>query len=241
MPARIRHVIRRMTVDLNVDLGEGAPDDASLLALASSANIACGGHAGGGAVMREALTLAAAAGVAVGAHPGYADRANFGRVETGESPNSIASEVRRQLSGFLDAHGAPPHHVKPHGALYHRADADPEVARALCEVILDLAPTALVYAFAGGGLAAAAAAAGLVACGEGFIDRAYTPGGRLVPRGAAGAVIESPDEAAAQALRLARAPAISTLCVHGDGPAAVAILGAARAALAAAGIKVAAP
>jgi UPF0271 protein len=228
-------------VDLNIDIGEGGGQDATLLALASSANIACGGHAGGGDVMTEALVLAQAAGVAIGAHPGYADRANFGRVETGESPAAIADEVKRQLSAFLDAHGAMPHHVKPHGALYHRAEYDAPVAHAICEVIAGLAPNARVYGFAGGGLAAAAKAAGLVACGEGFIDRTYRDDGRLVPRDCASAVIESPADAAAQSLRLAANPQIATLCVHGDGVHAVEILRAARAALTAAGISIAAP
>lgn len=228
-----------MTVDLNIDVGEGGPYDAALLALATSANIACGGHAGGGAVLRDALAMATRAGVAIGAHPGYGDRGNFGRVETGESPAAIAAGVRRQLLEFLDAYGAAPHHVKPHGALYHRADADEDAARAICEVILDLAPTTRVYAFAGGRLARAATAAGLTPCGEGFIDRAYTADGRLVPRGLSGATIESPEAAAAQALRLAADPHIATLCVHGDGLHAVTILRAARHALVRAGIRVA--
>lgn len=228
-----------MTVDLNIDVGEGGPHDAALLALATSANIACGGHAGGGAVLRDALAMATRAGVAIGAHPGYGDRANFGRIETGESPAAIAAGVRRQLCDFLDAHGAAPHHVKPHGALYHRADADADAARAICEVILDLAPTARVYAFAGGGLAMAATSAGLVPCGEGFIDRTYASDGRLVPRTLPGATIESPEAAAAQALRLASDPRIATLCIHGDGPHAIETLRAARHALTRAGIRVA--
>jgi UPF0271 protein len=231
----------KSAVDLNIDIGEGGGHDAALLALASSANIACGGHAGGGAVMKEAISLANAAGVAIGAHPGYADRANFGRVETGESAAAIGIELRRQLDVFLDALGAPPHHVKPHGALYHRAELDAEVARTICEVIADLTPNARVYGFADGLLVAAAKAAGLAACGEGFIDRAYGADGRLVPRGIPGAVLESPAEAAAQALRLADDPRIATLCVHGDGPHAVKILAAARNALTASGIRITAP
>lgn len=228
-------------MDLNIDIGEGGGHDAGLLALASSANIACGGHAGGDAVMKEALALAQSAAVSIGAHPGYADRANFGRVETGESPAAIGIELRRQLCVFLDALGAPPRHIKPHGALYHRAEHDATVARTICEVIASLAPDARIYGFAGGLLVAAAKATGLVAYGEGFIDRAYMPDGRLVPRGAPGAMIESPAEASAQALRLAADPQIATLCVHGDGAHAVGILRAARAALTASGVSVAAP
>lgn len=223
-------------MDLNIDIGEGGPCDEALLAFATSANIACGGHAGGGAVMREALERATRAGVAIGAHPGYCDAANFGRVETGESAADIVGEVRRQLMDFCAANGGAPHHVKPHGALYHRADLDPEVAWALCGVIRDVAPDAWVYAFAGGALAKAAGDAVLAVCGEGFIDRGYGADGRLIPRVLPGALIESAEAAAAQALRLAHDPRIGTLCVHGDGLQAVQVLRAARAALEKAGV-----
>jgi len=230
-----------MTIDLNIDIGEGGVCDVALLALASSANIACGGHAGGGAVMREALGLAAKAGVAIGAHPGYRDRVNFGRVETGESADAIAVEVRRQLMDFSEAFGGLPHHIKPHGALYHRADREAAVARAICEVIGGISPHTWVYAFAGGGLEAAALATGLKVCGEGFIDRAYTPEGTLMPRSHAGAVLESPEAAAAQALCLAGVETIRTLCVHGDGSCSVEALHSARTALVEAGWHIAAP
>ena len=223
-------------MDLNIDIGEGGPCDEALLAIATSANIACGGHAGGGAVMRESLKRATRAGTAIGAHPGYRDVVNFGRVETGESAESIVGEVRRQLMDFCAAHGGTPHHVKPHGALYHRADLDPEVALALCEVIRDVAPDAWVYAFAGREFAKAAGDAGLAVCGEGFIDRGYGADGRLVPRVLPGALIDSTEAAAAQALRLARDRRIGTLCVHGEGPHAVQVLRAARTALEKAGV-----
>lgn len=224
-----------MRIDLNIDIGEGGRCDEALLALASSANIACGGHAGGGPVMREAITRARGAGVAIGVHPGYRDRANFGRVETGEPAEVIAMEVRRQLMDFCEALGEVPHHVKLHGALYHRADRDDELVQALCRVVAGIAPNAMVYAFAGGGLARTAATYGLHVCGEGFIDRGYAADGRLIPRGAPGAVIESPEAAAAQALRLAAKADVRTLCVHGDGPHAVQLLSAARMALLEAG------
>ncbi len=228
-------------MDLNIDIGEGGPADGALLEAASSANIACGGHAGGGAVMRAALELAARAGVAIGAHPGYRDPENFGRVETGSPPPAIAAEVRRQLLDFSAAHGSPPHHVKPHGALYHRADRDAGVARVLCRVIRETAPAAWVYAFAGGGLARAAEAAGLRVCREGFIDRAYGADGTLVPRGSPGAVIDSPEAAAAQAVRLAAAGGVDTLCTHGDGARAADVLTRARNALQQAGHRIGPP
>ena len=227
-----------MTVDLNVDIGEGGGRDEDLLGIATSANIACGGHAGGGAVLGEALEKAKRAGVAIGAHPGYRDPANFGRVETGEGAVAIAGEVRRQLMDFCAAHGGVPHHVKPHGALYHRADVDPEVARVLCELILEIAPDAWVYAFAGGGFAEAAGDLGLAVCREGFIDRGYAADGRLVPRGVPGAMIESAEAAAAQAVWLAQTGMVATLCVHGDGERAVEVLRTARVALEEAGVVV---
>jgi len=230
-----------MMVDLNVDIAEGGACDDALLALASSANIACGGHAGGGAMMREALEQTARAGVAIGAHPGYRDRGNFGRLETGETVDAITCEIRRQLLDFCEACCATPHHVKPHGALYHRADRDDDVAQAICGVIREIVPEAWLYAFAGGGLFVAAKDAGLKVCGEGFIDRGYAADGRLIPRGDSGAVIESPEAAAAQALRLAGNQHIRTLCVHGDGPHAVAVLRAASNALAGAGWHIGPP
>jgi len=220
-----------MMVDLNIDIGEGGACDEELLALASSANIACGGHAGGGHVMREAIARAKAAGVAIGAHPGYPDPENFGRVETGEAAAAIAEETKRQLTVFCQTLGEVPHHVKLHGALYHRSDRDPEVAEAICRVIHDVAPGAKIYAFAGGGLSKAAAAAGLPICGEGFIDRGYGADGKLIPRGEPGALLRSPAEAAAQAVRLARQDSIATLCVHGDDVRSVQMLAAAKEAL----------
>jgi len=230
-----------MMVDLNIDIAEGGAWDDALLALASSANIACGGHAGGGAMMREALEKSLQAGVAVGAHPGYRDPVNFGRVETGATIDAITREMRRQLLDFCEACGATPHHVKPHGALYHRADRDADVACAICDVIREIAPEAWLYCFAGGGLFVAAKDAGLMVSGEGFIDRGYAADGCLIPRGDPGAVIESPEVAATQALRLLENQNIQTLCVHGDGPHAVEVLRDARNALIDAGWQIGPP
>lgn len=229
------------TVDINVDVGEGGAADAALLALATSANIACGGHAGGGAVLRDAIAAATAAGVAVGAHPGYPDRANFGRLETAMSAADIAAETRRQLDHFITAAGRHPTHVKPHGALYHRLDADAEAARVFCDAVSRLAPTARIVGFAGGGLVHTAIAGGLLVSREGFIDRGYGADGRLVPRGQPDAVIRSTTAAAAQALDLLRGGGIDTLCVHGDGDDAATILRAARKALVDSGVVIAAP
>lgn len=227
-----------MKIDLNIDIGEGGTSDEALLALASSANIGCGGHAGGGEVMRVAIERARGAGVAIGAHPGYRDRANFGRLETGDPVARVVDEMRSQLIGFSEALGGGPHHVKFHGALYHRADSDAELAGALCGLLGEVVPDAMVYAFAGGGFGAAAAAHGRRVCGEGFIDRRYAPDGSLIARGEPGAEIETPEEAAAQALRLAMDGRIHTLCVHGDGARAVRVLSAARRALLDSGLEI---
>lgn len=240
-PARHGFPVTKTTVDINVDVGEGGAADAALLALATSANIACGGHAGGGAVLSDAIAAATAAGVAVGAHPGYPDRANFGRLETGMSAAEIAGETRRQLERFMTAAERHPTHVKPHGALYHRLDVDAEAARVFCDVVSRLAPAARIVGFAGGGLAQSATAGGLLVSHEGFIDRSYGADGRLVARGQPDAVIRSTAAAAAQALELLRRGGIDTLCVHGDGDHAAAILRAAREALIDAGVAIAAP
>lgn len=228
-------------MDLNIDIGEGGGCDDVLLAVASSANIACGGHAGGGDVMRVAIARSREAGVAIGAHPGYRDRENFGRVETGDAVAELAGEIGHQLMEFCDVFGSAPHHVKLHGALYHRADRDREVAEMLCGLIMDIAPLAWVYAFVGGGLLKMAETAGLRVCGEGFIDRGYGADGMLIPRGEPGAIVESVDEATMQAVRLASGGCVRTLCVHGDGCHAVAVLTSASKALKHHGWRIKAP
>lgn len=240
-------------IDLNADLGEGAANDAALLRLVTSANIACGGHAGDGATMRRTVELALAAGVAIGAHPGYGDRAHFGRVETGATPAEIAALVREQV-GALQAVagplGARVTHVKPHGALYHRAARDTAAATAIAGAVAACGRELVLVGLAGGALLAAGRAAGLRVLEEAFADRRYEAGGRLVPRSELRATIADVAEAAAQAVALATrgvvraadgtevAVAAETLCVHGDGPEAVALARAIAAALAQAGVQV---
>ena len=213
-----------MRVLLNADLGEGAPHDAELLALVDLANVCCGRHAGGPLLTRQTLRLAVAAGVAVAAHPGYPDRANFGRVETGMPLDELAAELHDQLGGFLAiarSVGATVKWLKPHGALYHRAAADAETARCLA-AIANFNGLGLV-GMPGGELARAARALRVEFLREGFADRRYDAAGRLVPRGEPGALIDDPAEAVEQARRLIEAGALDTLCVHGDGPAALAV------------------
>lgn len=242
-------------IDLNADLGEGGSQDAALIALASSANIACGGHAGDETTMRHSIEASLAAGVAIGAHPGYEDPEYFGRRPLDLGPAAVADLVSRQIErlAVLAARaGAEIHHVKPHGALYTQADVSPDLAAAVTTGVCRVLPGCGFYAPPGGALAAAGRAAGLSVHGEGFIDRRYQENGVLVPRGEPGAVIEDLESSVAQAMELAckqqvrtvgntllHLPA-ETLCVHGDGTQAVALLRYVRMALESAGFTISA-
>lgn len=234
-------------IDLNADLGEGGSQDAALIALVSSANIACGGHAGDQTTMRAAIDACLAAGVAIGAHPGYEDREHFGRRALEISPAAVTDLVVRQVARLAEMTTL--HHVKPHGALYNQADRDPELAAAVVEGVASVVPGCLFYAPPGGALAAAAKIAGLQLQAEGFADRRYTESGDLVPRGKAGAMIEEVRAAVAQAMQIVCKARVQTtagtwlplpaqtLCVHGDSLLAVETLRAVRQAFIAAAIK----
>jgi len=240
-------------IDLNCDLGEGCAHDAEIMPLISSANIACGGHAGDDATMRATIRLALEHGVAIGAHPGYEDHEYIGRRPMNLSPDAIRDLVSRQLKRFAqitDELGAPIHHVKAHGALYNQADTDPLIAGAIANAIRDLLPQVIVYAPPNGCMMTAAKSTGLRFRAEGFIDRRYNADGSLVPRGQAGAVIDDPNAASAQALEMllerkvtstsgsAVPIEIGTLCVHGDSDSALEILKSTRLALESAGLQV---
>lgn len=230
-----------MRVDLNCDLGEGAPHDAELLALVSSANIACGAHAGDEATMRHTLELAKARGVAVGAHPGYADRARFGRVELALAPAKVHALVEQQirtLQRFARERSLTLAHVKPHGALYHQAARDPALAAAVADAVQSVDARLMVFGLPGSALLAAAAARGLPVAAEIFADRRYRPDGSLVPRSEPEALLTEPAEACAQVLTLLRAGRGQTVCVHGDGPHAVAFARELRAALTQANVTI---
>ncbi|MEV7693865.1 5-oxoprolinase subunit PxpA [Microbacterium sp. NPDC089189] len=244
-------------IDLNADLGEtvdGRPtaDDEAMFAVISSASIACGGHAGDAASMREAVARAERHGVAVGAHPSYPDRAGFGRVAQSLDDAALRAELAGQLQA-LDAAGADIRYLKPHGALYHAAGADPVVARAVADVVAAHARArgrAIPVLGLGDALRDAAHAAGVPFVREAFLDRGYRADGTLVPRGEPGALRTDPDEVAARAVRLVREGRVDTvdggevavhaasLCLHGDTPAAVAMARAVRRALDAAGVAV---
>jgi UPF0271 protein len=223
------------SVDLNADLGEEVTDDAGLLRVVTSANVACGFHAGTPDIMRSVCADAARRGVAVGAQVSYRDRKNFGRVAHDVPTDVLREQVAEQtglLSAIAESEGARVRYVKPHGALYHRVTDDEEQAGAVLAGSADLA----VLGFPGSRLLELAAAAGRAAYEEGFPDRGYADG-RLIDRGRPGALLEDSEAIAAQAVRLARA--VSSLCVHGDSPGAVAHASAVRRALEEAGYRVA--
>jgi UPF0271 protein len=228
--------MREDYVDLNADLGEEVTDDAGLLAVVTSANVACGYHAGNAAVMRAVCAEAVLRGVAIGAQVSYDDRASFGRVALDVPGDVLREQVADQvgtLSEIAGAEGTRVSYLKPHGALYHRVAVDPEQARA----VLDGAGGLPLLGMPGSLLLALAAAAGYETRHEGFPDRAYAADGTLVPRTEPGAVLADTDTIAARAVELAAA--VDSVCVHGDSPDAVAHAVAVRRALEAAGYRVA--
>ena len=238
------------TIDLNCDLGEGGGFDRELMSFVSSANIACGGHAGDDDAMRFTAALAAADGVVIGAHPGFEDREHFGRRELALSSDEIEQLVVRQVNALRRF--APIAHVKPHGALYNLAARDARVADAISRAVKAIDPTLVLYALSGSELARVGRARGLRVAEEAFADRTYRSDGSLTARSERGAVISDPDAAAAQAVGLARdgvvhavngtrvTITVDTLCVHGDTAGAVAFARRIRAALTEAGISIAA-
>lgn len=218
-------------IDLNADLGEGGTEDEALVSLVNSVNIACGGHAGDEETMRRALGWAFAAGVAIGAHPSYEDPEHFGRRAMALPLEQVTDLVERQiarLATLAAEHGTTLDHVKPHGALYHQAGRDPLLAAALVAGILRISPGLILYAQPGSELDRVARTAGLTVWPEGFADRRYRDDGTLMPRGEPGALIKEVEAAVAQAMEMAAAGRVETLCIQGDGPTAVAILKALR-------------
>ena len=225
--------------DLNCDMGEleDSAHEAALMEYITSANIACGAHAGDEAIMERTARLALARGVHIGAHPGYPDRANFGRIEMPMSPDQIARTVREQierLDAVVRRLGGVIVHVKPHGALYNVAVRNAEVARAIGSGVAQWNPAVPIFGLAASPMLDVWRSMGLTAMGEGFADRRYEPDGTLRNRKFADALITDPQAAATQAVRLAREGTVQTICVHGDTPGSVAILKACREALAAA-------
>jgi UPF0271 protein len=219
-------------VDLNADLGEEVTDDEALLEVVTSANVACGYHAGHSDIMRAVCAAAARRGVSVGAQVSYDDRENFGRVAMDVAPDLLRSQVADQvgtLSSIAASEGISVRYLKPHGALYHRVIDDEEQARA----VLQGSGALPVLGMAGAVLLDLARSEGRAVLLEGFPDRAYGDDGRLVPRDQPGAVLSDSDTIAANAVELARS--VDSVCVHGDSPGAVGHARAVRRALEAAG------
>ena len=225
------------SIDLNADLGEGVTDDAGLLEVVTSANVACGFHAGDEDVMRQVCAAAADRGVVVGAQVSYRDREGFGR-RTMDVPAEVLAEwVAEQvatLTRIARAAGTDVSYVKPHGALYNRAADDEEQAAAVLQASGGLP----VLGLPGSVLLRLAEARGRLVVPEGFPDRGYTADGRLVPRTEPGALVEGADRVAANAVALAGSGQVRTVCVHGDSPGAVASARAVRTALDRAGYDV---
>lgn len=238
-----------MNIDLNCDMGENIGNDADIMPYITSANIACGFHAGDTVTMRETVRLAKRFGVAVGAHPGWRDREGFGRREMSLPVEEVEALVREQveaLAAIARAEGVELRHVKPHGALYNQAAKDRELANAIARAVKTVSGELVLVGLAGSGLVEAGVQVGLRIADEGFPDRNYNPDGTLVPRREPHAIIESPEQVAAHALSLAqvgidfggRRVHVDTLCLHGDHPRAAENARRVREALASAGIEV---
>lgn len=238
-------------IDLNCDLGEGSGQDADLMRWVTSANIACGAHAGDASTMRATVRLANRHGVSVGAHPGYADRENFGRLEQRRAPEEVYRLVLAQTQLLLQIaadEGVRVRHVKPHGALYNQAARDGGLAAAVAKAVTSADPNLILFGPGGSALVQAGEAEGLVVASEVFADRTYESDGSLTPRSRPGSVIEDPGAAVAQAIRLVTAGRVratngreielraDTLCLHGDGVHAVAFAQGIAQALALAGV-----
>jgi 5-oxoprolinase (ATP-hydrolysing) subunit A len=234
------------TIDLNCDMGE-LPEQLAdgtqeaLMQYISSVNIACGGHAGDPEMMRETVQQALRHNVSIGAHPGYEDRANFGRIELNLPPEAIASAVHRQilaLEAIASKLGAPIRHVKPHGALYNQAARDRTVAKAIAKGVRMWRSDVILVGLAGSVMLEEFRAAGLTIAAEAFADRRYEPDGSLRSRKFEDALLRDPNEAAAQALRIVNECTVlasngaslpltaQTLCLHSDTPNALQIAAA---------------
>ncbi|MCG5219549.1 5-oxoprolinase subunit PxpA [Streptosporangium sp. KLBMP 9127] len=243
-------------IDLNADLGEGfgiwrLGDDDALLDIVTSANLACGFHAGDPVTIRRTCAAAVDRGVTIGAQVSYRDLAGFGRREMDVDPEELCAEILYQLAavdGIARAMGGRVSYVKPHGALYNRICRDAEQAEALVTAVADYSPGMPVLTLPGSAVHAVAAAQGVATITEAFADRAYTPAGTLVSRREPGAVLHDPGVVAARAVRMAVEGTVTasdssevavdarSICVHGDTPGAVGLARAVRESLIAAGV-----
>jgi UPF0271 protein len=250
------------SIDLNADLGEyssdASPESAALadaiLDVVTSANIACGAHAGDLEVMRRTVEGAAERGVAIGAHPSYPDKEGFGRREMEVADAELATQIVSQIEALgkiCEAAGAHLGYVKPHGALYNVAASEARVARVIAEAVRAVNPRLILLGLAGSCLIVEGKHAGLTVAREAFADRAYLPDGSLLPRDRAGAVLHDEKQVAERAVKIARdgfvdavdgarvSVTADSLCIHGDNPKALALVIATRSALLAAGFTLA--
>jgi 5-oxoprolinase (ATP-hydrolysing) subunit A len=245
-------------IDLNCDMGEVAAaladgSQEALMPYISSANIACGGHAGDARMMRQTIEQALRHGLSVGAHPGYEDRANFGRIELALLPEEIAASVERQLLTLQEIAaqcGALIAHVKPHGALYNQAARDRETARAIAEGVSRWRKNVIFVGLAGSAMLDVFRVAGFPVAAEAFADRRYEPDGSLRSRKFPDALLSDPLQAAEQALQIVEQGTVlatdgtaiplhaQTICIHGDTPSAVEIAAAVHRRLTDAGIRI---
>lgn len=210
-----------MKIDLNCDLGEGMNNDETIMPHITSANIACGFHAGDEQTMREILRLAKRFGVNVGAHPSWKDRENFGRKEIDVSPEEAEKLVFEQiqiLAAIAKEEGVTLTHVKPHGALYNQSAKDVELAGAIARAVKTFSVDLILVGLAGSRSIEAGREIGVRVAAEGFPDRGYNADGSLMSRLLPGALIESPEEVARHAIELVKRGRMDTLCLHGDHP-----------------------
>jgi len=224
-----------LSIDINCDLGEGMPNDASIMPFISSANIACGFHAGDETTIRNTIRLAVKNHLAVGAHPGFADKENFGRVEILLPTHEYYALVMEQLVLFkeiAEQEGVAVHHVKPHGALYNLAVKNEMVATEIAKAVHDFDPSLIYYALSNSAMLRIAEDMGLKTASEVFADRTYQDDGTLTPRTQRNAMLTDSEMAARQVLMMAKDKKVTTLngksfpvkadtiCIHGDLPQA---------------------
>ncbi|HET9744510.1 MAG TPA: 5-oxoprolinase subunit PxpA [Chitinophagaceae bacterium] len=243
----------RKTIDINCDLGEGVGNDEAIMRYISSANIACGYHAGDANTMKQTVQLCKKYNVAVGAHPSFPDKPNFGRTDMTLHPGEIYEMIVKQinyLEKIAEENDVPIHHVKPHGALYNMTARDKALAPFVALAILDTNPKYVLYGLSGSYLVKEGKHLGVNTANEVFADRTYKDDGSLTSRAKPGALIEDPDKAVAQVLQMVKEGTVTsiagkkipiiaeTVCIHGDGDHAVEFAKAIHAALIAEGVEI---
>lgn len=224
------------TIDINCDMGEGMLNDAAIMPFISSANIACGAHAGDIKAMKETIALCLENNVAIGAHPSFDDRPNFGRTEMHLTELELHDLITNQLTQFstiASKMNAIVHHVKPHGALYNMAARNPTMAHVVAQTVYDLNKSLVLYGLAGSHLISAGKKLGLKTTSEVFADRTYQPDGSLTSRSQPNALIHSEEDSLSQVLQMITQQKVTavngvlipieaqTICIHGDGKNAV--------------------